>query len=298
VLRRSSVVYASFFAFALVHCGGESSSSNGVGRGSGNLNAFLGTWSCVAKSTIEVTMPPGMPDQMTTSRFTFSITKSSDSTIAVGDTEEPSCSDELNVSGSKASIESPFDCNLNGAMLHVTMENLTVSGDDLTGTRTASVSAITIVGGDVSGRGGTAVPIAGIGTTTIDCTRISGPPDGGSTGGGNATGDSGAAGADGCANDTACVDCCSARYPAGNDVLTNLLVDCSCQQCGTECAASLCNDTNSTTPPDGDPCETCVRQALGDSGPCVQRARAACPNSGDCSVLAACLATCPSGSPI
>jgi hypothetical protein len=276
VLRRPSVVYASFFAFTLVHCGGDTRSTGASGGGSGNLDAFLGTWSCDSKATIEVTTPAGSPEQMQESIFTFSVTKKSDSTIVAGDAKAPSCSGELTVSGSKASIRAPFECTQGDTMLKVTAESITVSGDKLTGTRTASVSTTT----------GTGEVIAGTGTTTIDCTRISGVADGGATGAAD------------CANDTACVDCCSAHYPAGSDVLSNLLLDCSCQQCGTECAASLCNDTNSTTPADGDPCETCVRQALGDSGPCVQRARAACQTNNDCSALAECLATCPSGSPI
>jgi hypothetical protein len=280
------LVYASFLAFSLVHCGGDVSSGGIPGVGSGNVDAFVGTWSCDSKSVIKVTTPAGTPDQTEESIFTFSVTKSSDSTIIAGDASNPSCSDVLAVSGSKASIKSPYQCTQDdGTMLKVTAESITVSGDKLTGTRTASLSATSNAGD----------PLAGKGTTTIACTRLSGAPDGGT---GGTSGSDAAAGADGCANDSACVDCCSMHYPTGNDVLTNLLTDCTCQQCGTNCAASLCNGTNSTTPADGDPCETCVRQALGNGGPCVQRATNACEKNGDCSALAECLGTCPSGSPI
>lgn len=298
-MRISGAVYASFFAFALVRCGGDLGSSGASGGGAANVDAFVGTWACDSKAVIMVTTPAGMPDRNQQTNFTFTVTKKSSSTIIAGDANDPSCSDELTVSGSKASIEKPFECSQDGTMSKVTQESISVSGDKLTGTRTASLSA-TASNGD---------PIAGTGTTTIECTRISGPSDGGPGGsggqngtggrtdGGNATGSGGATSADDCATDAACVDCCSKLQPAGSDVLTNLLLDCSCQQCGTECAASLCSE-NSTTPADGDPCETCVRQALSDSGPCTQRAANACQKNNDCSALAACLATCPSGSPI
>ena len=62
-------VYVSFLAFSVVHCGSErgssaSASDGGSDGGSSNpsnLNAFLGTWSCQAQSTIKVTTPVGTP---------------------------------------------------------------------------------------------------------------------------------------------------------------------------------------------------------------------------------------------
>jgi hypothetical protein len=289
---------ASLSVLCLAHCGSDSG-SNGTGSGSGNLNDFLGTWMCDTETTVKITKPAGMPESKEPGTANLEITKSGSNEITVGEMGDSTCSLKIKVSGSTGSLASSVSCDQGGVTFDINTAKVTVSGDKLTGTRSATVSGTADDGSDISGTA----------TTTIDCTRTSAPVgadagDGntgsggktGSGGGGNAGSGAapgaGGAGVDACMTATDCQTCCESNFPDGASALDSKLLDCACAACGTECATSLCA-ADPSAPSDGDACANCAQQELDGQGTCAQDAVSACRAEADCTPFYTCLANCP-----
>jgi hypothetical protein len=325
-----SIALGSVLALPLVHCGGDSG-------GPPNFNAFLGTWSCDSTTTVNLTKPAGTPSQKSTTTVTLEVKKSGANTITIGEMGDPTCAAELRISGTTGTLAGGFTCDQGDQSLKVQSAQVRASGDKLTGTRTAQITGTTNTGDAASGTA----------TTSIDCTRLSGPPDadggagqgngntgaganagsggdadsgaspgsgakagsGGNAGSGGSSGSGGAgsggkasggsAGSGGGANppvdctaEADCLTCCDDNFQAGVKRLDELLADCVCQECATECAASLCAATPSE-PKMGDACDTCVSTSIDMGGACLMPTAVACTRDKICAPYATCIGSCP-----
>jgi hypothetical protein len=297
-----SVVAGSLLALALVHCGGDS------GGGSANLDSFLGSWSCESTTTVTVTKPSGMPEKMSTTTVTLEVKKSGTNAVTIGEEGDPTCAAELRVAGNTGTLVSSLTCDQGGQSFKIQSAKVTVSGNKLKGSRTAALSGTSDTGDALSGTV----------TTSIDCTRLSGPSDadagglgnGGKTGSGGSPGTgaktgtgaamgTGATGTGGggsnvdCTTAQDCGTCCDDNFPDGIDRLQTLLIDCACQACSTECATSLCDAANPAEPSPGDACDTCARMALADGSACITDVANSCAKDSACVPYARCVGSCP-----
>jgi hypothetical protein len=82
-----------------------------------------------------------------------------------------------------------------------------------------------------------------------------------------------------------CTNCCATAHQTGANTFYGTLIDCLCTgSCGTQCAQTLCNQTNPAQP--DTTCNACI-QANG--GSCQNAVTSACGADPDCMAFEQCL---------
>ncbi len=146
-------------AAALVSC-----SNGGFSAGSG---PFVGSWTCTGTDALTPSKPAGAQPVSNPTSSTRTVVDNGDGTITSTSMNDAgaTCVLKSTVSGSMTTLESGQTCVSKGITLSFTSGMGSVSGTTLT------VSASFTYSGSATTDGGTAVQVAGTGTTSSTCMK-------------------------------------------------------------------------------------------------------------------------------
>jgi hypothetical protein len=169
---RACAVAAVAAGALLIQC--SSSDGSGDSPPTTAAAAFLGTWSCTEVTDVTYTSPSGTPPYHGTEHATEILSSTGADGILDRSGANDPCPTHLVVTGTTATVAAGQSC----PSANVTSESgtLTLTGDSLSGTLTATVSA-TVNGAQLSGTG----------TITVSCTKGA-VTDGGNGSGGTSSG--------------------------------------------------------------------------------------------------------------
>jgi hypothetical protein len=91
---------------------------------------------------------------------------------------------------------------------------------------------------------------------------------------------------------SACIGCCQGNHKTGFNTIHTAANQCLCVSpgaCKTECATEFCANKAESK---GDPCDTCIGNAIQQSAACYQPINSACQADPDCTAYLTCAQPC------
>jgi hypothetical protein len=141
------------------------------GADAGPSNPFVGTWQCLATSSLTVTTPPGVEPTRSTTSVTISIVDNGDGTITATRSRDggASCMTKSTVSGPNATLQAGQMCAFEGLTLTLTSGSANVMGNTLVSSRMYTFDGMLTFAPD--GGMSETITVSGTGSSVDDCAK-------------------------------------------------------------------------------------------------------------------------------